>query len=295
MSSGERALQAFRRLLKEAQRSDRAKVDAVLAFSQRTFIVPSGEAGELYTLVNEAGRHALPLFSARDELQHAAAELDWEDEDGFVPHRELTAAQAMRCVFKQKLDRLVIDVMAPNALEIDRDEIAPLLEGDRNPEDAGPFISVGRVSTSLMQRVKPPSITPPSGLYRSDPPPARSRSSPPLATGFTLEALAAEPATPLLRALAAVLQRYPEVEWAAYCHAHASSYDGSAVGVRIDPGFRTRLRQIAADLRECATRQGSSLEVVLLDDPDLIRCARDGQHVFFPWTSSRNSSRAHAP
>ena len=291
MTRGASSLQAFRRLLKEAQAGGAAKVDTMLAFAMRTFIVPTGENGELYTLVDEAGEHALAVFSGPDELDRAASLLGWTAGDGFVPHRELTGNQAMGSVVKHGLARLVIDVMGSHALEIDRDELEPLL-GPQVGDDEGAGAVGERVSSSLLERVKSPSETPPSGMYRSDPPPPRTPSTPPLATGFALGPLGLRPGAPLLHTLSTVLQRYPEVEWAAFCHIQTESYAGAAVAVRIDPTFRTRLRQIAGGLRDGAAELGLPIEVVLLDDPELVRQVREEQQIFYPWRVEQNGRPA---
>jgi hypothetical protein len=93
-----------------------------------------------------------------------------------------------------------------------------------------------------------------------------------------------KPTSPLaeevLRKLADVLRKFPEVEWA------AEASDGSRVtviGVRVDPAFLTRVDEIEFAVVELATEQGAAVRVLVLTDPSRMREARNQGNVFFPW------------
>jgi hypothetical protein len=53
--------------------------------------------------------------------------------------------------------------------------------------------------------------------------------------------------------------------------------------VRVDSTFRTRVAQIIAGVRQAGVAQGATLDVLLLDDKDLMRVARNEGLPFFPW------------
>jgi hypothetical protein len=55
------------------------------------------------------------------------------------------------------------------------------------------------------------------------------------------------------------------------------------VMVRVDTSFRTRVAQIVASTRQAGTTAGASLDVLLLDDKELMRVARNVGLPFFPW------------
>ena len=92
------------------------------------------------------------------------------------------------------------------------------------------------------------------------------------------------PSDQLLDALSGVLRDYPEVEWAVF----ASTARGPVaplptVGLRVDTSFRTRVGEIIPALKQTADTHGATVDVLLLDDPKLMRAARAEQLVFFPW------------
>jgi len=96
--------------------------------------------------------------------------------------------------------------------------------------------------------------------------------------------LATPPSEELLDALCDVLRSYPEVEWA--CIAAVSRGPAGAtptVGLRVDATFRTRVNEIIGAVRAAATKAGAGLDVLLLDDPVLVRVARNDSLLFYPW------------
>jgi len=292
---------AFRRLMAEAARGGQVKVDAIVALSQRTVLVPTFEAGgeEPRTLTNTGGEAALPVFSDLEQLELAAARFGWLNPNGRAHYREIGARQALRFVLDRDLSFLVVDIVSHHALEVKRGEIEPLLGSDSRASSSGPFAAVGRISSTMLERVQPtapsshPSLTEAGEpRYDSTPPPPMS---PPAAlaeaTGsllrsgeFELLPLGVEPEGAFLDGLAGVLRSYPEVEWAAWCRARTPELASrGAIGLRVDISFRDRIEAIAKELLEQARELGLDPFVFLIDDPAMMRVVRHDELVFFPW------------
>ncbi|MBO6936523.1 MAG: SseB family protein [Deltaproteobacteria bacterium] len=310
-SSTDRALQAFRRLLADAPSGPQAKVDALVALSQRTvFVATWTEDGEDYrTLVNSNGQNALPLFTDEHELQTAAERFGWLDESGRVPHREVGARSALRHALSRGIGFVVVDIMADYSLEAGQAEIKPLVSARHRSDSSGPFAGVGRISSSMMQAVRvtpsggiPRPMTPEDGMKppgtpaRGASPPAEvpRQAPPPPAPDATFGGsqsgtlafvpLAAPPQDLLLDALEDVLREYPEVEWAAFCSAsRGPAAPLPTIGVMVDSAFRQRIGEIARGLQAAGNATGASLDVVFLDTPELMREARANGKIFFPW------------
>ena len=163
-----------------------------------------------------------------------------------------------------------------------------------------------------MDAVAPPKDLPPGAMEGSLPPAGRRpRSSPPSeppgppagVTATTSPARAAPQATfgsgsssvsvqpmtdpppdALLDALSEVLREFPEVEWASFFVASRGPTDARpTVGLRVDTSYRQRINDIIRGLRGAADEQGATVDVMLLDDPKLVRDARAQAIVFFPW------------
>lgn len=103
-------------------------------------------------------------------------------------------------------------------------------------------------------------------------------------SSVSIQPLGAEPTDELLNALSEVLRGYPEVEWA--CLGLVSRGPASAVptvGLRVDTSFRQRVNEIIQNVRQAADARGASLDVLLLDDPQVMRTARQVALVFYPW------------
>lgn len=289
-------LEAFRRLAADAHQGGQAKVDALVALSQRSvFVVPwPGGLSGWRTLVNREGIAALPVFSDRAELEEAAHRFGWLDAQGEVAFEEVGARAAFNYALREDLSFIVLDVAALHALEISRAEFEPLLSSVARGDSEGPYAGAGKVSSSLIRAVQP---TPPPGavvaptdaetvdIHASKEPDP----SPGVATfgggpSVTLSPLPSEPPEVLFDALTTVLRDYPEVEWACLVHAaRGPSAPVPAIGLRVDPGFRQRMSELVADLRRSAEASGATLDVVLLDDIGLMRSARGQGLVFYPW------------
>lgn len=345
--SSDTQVQAFRRLLADAAQGGQAKVDALVALSQRTvFVSVWAEGGDQYrTLLNSNGQSALPIFTTPKELEEAATRFGWRAANGTAPLREVGAREAMRHALGHNLDFVVVDIAAAHALEAQVSELEPLLARSGSRDATGPFAVAGRLGSSMMKAVKPgsgsypalsavegtrtrpPSVPSPAMPLVGDqsgsrnklepvsrpsddsarrPPPgvsatgakppagitAHAGDGPPSAAGatfgsgssVTLHPLQEPPSDELINALTEVLRGYPEVEWAALARiSRGPTEPRPAVCLRIDSGFRQRVNDIIQQLKVAADGAGALLDVLLLDDPKVMRESRNVGLAFFPW------------
>ncbi|MBX3248306.1 MAG: hypothetical protein KF901_14090 [Myxococcales bacterium] len=341
----DRALEAFRRLLADAAVGGQAKVDALVALSQRTVFVPTWSVGgdDFRTLVSSEKQHALPVFTDHAALRDAAGRFGWLTVSGDVPHKEIGARQAFRHLFANEIGFLIVDIGSEHALECERPEIEPLLATRaRSDSSGGPFAAVGRVSETMLQAVRPssssvrrpsssgtprpdatpvvapppvlsretieprppsgsagrpsaparppsatfsrPSVEPPAGLTVSTGPDAKPAATFGSGGPTTISALPTEPSDEVYDAISNVLRGFPEVEWASLCHAARGPVAPvPTVGLRVDSSYRARVGEIVQAVRVAADAAGASVDVLLLDDPALVRAARGEGVVFFPW------------
>jgi hypothetical protein len=84
----------------------------------------------------------------------------------------------------------------------------------------------------------------------------------------------------LQQSIAEALRGYPEVEWA--CEVSDGS-DTPVVGVRISPSFLTRSAEIERAILKAAGARRTSVRVLVLTEPALMRQARASGNTFFPW------------
>ena len=290
-----RAQEAFLRLLADAGAGGQAKVDALVALTQRTVFVSTwGTGTEGYrTLTNSDGQSALPVFTDGKRADEAATRFGWRGADGLASLKEIGAREALRYAMAHELAYVVIDVGDPHALEMDRGEIEPLLTPEARRDGAGPYAGVGRVSSSMMKAVK---STPHAGMAQVRDPAAPSViAATPQAPGsltatfgsgssVTIKALETAPPEPLLEGLSEVLRAYPEVEWAALClAARGPAAAVPTVGLRLDAGFRERVNEIITAVRRSGETLGASLDVLLLDNPQVMRSTRAQGILFYPF------------
>ena len=148
---------ALHRLLLDAQQGGQAKVDALIALTQRTvFVVPWPNPADGYrTLVNSGGLAALPIFTDAQGLHEAASRFGWVDASGNVAHAEIGSRQALSFARERQLAFVVVDIAADHSLEISAAEIEPLLTPAARRESQGPFAGAGRISSTLMRSVMP--------------------------------------------------------------------------------------------------------------------------------------------
>ncbi len=159
----ERQNEALKRLLVDASVGGQAKVDAIVALSQRTLWVVPWDGVEGYrTLVNSSGLAALPVFTTEAELTEAAQRFGWLTPAGSVAHAEVGARAAFTYARDKNLGFVVVDIASEHSLEITRDEIEPLLVGGR-ARDSNLMAAVTRKSEPGMSAVSPRAPTPPPG------------------------------------------------------------------------------------------------------------------------------------
>jgi hypothetical protein len=295
MSNGghDRGLEAFRRLLADARLGGQAKVDALLALGQRTVWVAAwGPAHEGFrTLTNSDGATALPVFTSEGDLASASEKFGWSAPGG-PAGREVGAREALRHAIAHNLEYVIVDIGSEHTLEIERSEIEPMMTPEARRESAtGPFAGVGRISSTMMKAVKatpPPGELPPAKpritATTADPTQARPDATFGSGSSVTMSALTTEPPDEALEALSELFRGYPEVEWACIGSvARGPSASVPAIGLRVDPAFRQRAGEIVASVRRTADEKGASLDVILLDDPQVMRTARQVALVFYPW------------
>lgn len=315
----DRALEAFRRLLALAPKGEQARVDAIVALSQRTVFVPTWPAGEGFrTLVNSAGLAALPVFADMTGLTDAARRFGWLKPDGTVPYREVGAREAFTHAIAHNVPYVVVDIHAQHALELERHEVEPLL-AQKGRFDSGPFAGTGRLSSTLMKAVRATPVPPvpskdpitaqmkvPADLgrpltpmpFKTEPSTGRvgTRTSGsqvgPLPAGpgavtphpnIPISPLREVPPDTFLDALADIMRGFPEVEWACLFILNNDDSPSLALGLRLDQGFRTRQDEITALLEARAVANREPIRVVLLDDPAWSRVARNEALMFYPW------------
>jgi len=159
----ERRNGARKRLWRDAGAGGQAKVDAIVALSQRTLWVVPWDGVEGYrTLVNSTGLAALPVFTTEAELTEAAQRFGWLTPAGNVAHAEVGARAAFTYARDKNLGFVVVDITSEHSLEISREEIEPLLVGGR-ARDSNLMAAVVRKSEPGMAAVSPRAPTPPPG------------------------------------------------------------------------------------------------------------------------------------
>lgn len=87
----------------------------------------------------------------------------------------------------------------------------------------------------------------------------------------------------LLLQLSEKLRQFPEVEWACSASIQQDTATTPMVGVRIDPTFQTRWEEIKDSLVKIGQTHQIDLQVYSLNDPQLVRQAREVGIVFHPF------------
>ncbi|MCG8556624.1 MAG: SseB family protein [Proteobacteria bacterium] len=161
------AREAFVRLLGDAQTSEQARVDALVALSQRTVFVATwpGLDEEIRTLTNSEGTSAMPVFTDVNTLDLAARRYGWVNPDGSVLWREIGARAAFRQALVRELDLFVVDIGTAHSVEFARPEIEPLIDARLHDTTKGPFAGAGKVSESILKAVR--KSQPPASLADS--------------------------------------------------------------------------------------------------------------------------------
>ena len=293
------ALDAFRRLLADAQAGGQAKVDALVALAQRQVLVAtwSADTEEYRTLVNSDGQSALPLFTDEAEMREAARRFGWlDDERAPIPHRLIDARTALQHLAAHGLDYLVIDITSDHSLEAERSELEPLLQTRGRSDETGPFAAVGRVGSTMLQAVRASSVPP--AAHHDEPAAAETPEAGAAAEGpatievsggliepdvLQLQDLPGEPPDALLAELGGILRSYPEVEWALFLLAASEAGPaGPVLGLRLDRSYRERLGELVEALG-AVRHDGVPVRATLLDLPDTLRAARPKGLHFYPF------------
>lgn len=279
-STGAEALQ---RLLRDAGEGGQAKVDALVALSQRTVFVATwgGGSSGFRTLMNSNREAALPVFTSITELETAARRYGWLNPQGEAASREVGAREALHYALAQEVAYVVVDIAADHALEITPPEMEPLMSSAARRDSSGPFAVVGKVSDSVRKAVESslPPVDSLADLADGGAPTTGQLGM--LPEGLSLHAPPATPEDATLDAIADVLRQYPEVEWASVVGAVSEA--NPIVGLRLDTAYRARVGEIIDKVKEVAAGTGSPVATVLLDNTDVVRRARQEGVVFYPW------------
>jgi hypothetical protein len=315
----ERQHEALKRLLADASAGGQAKVDALVALSQRTLLVVPWETAEGYrTLVNSEGLAALPVFTSLGELTEACTRFGWLRPDGTAPQKEIGARAAFSYARDRTLGFVVVDIASDHSLEIPRDELEPLLQRGAR-DSAGPFAATGRVESSLMAAVRKsePAMhavrapTPPPGSLRAPTPtpsalpavrsmatPAGGLPTPPSSLPAGALPPRSEPAFQVPGAVANILPSTrllpppsaPEDALLDRLEAILRGYPevewgclgmaGTTAAVGLRIDARMRTR---VDALAEAIAKSSGLAIAILDDPAHFKAAKAEAFVFFPW------------
>jgi len=155
----------------DASVGEQAKLDAVVAISQRTlFAVPWPRLEDgLRTLISSGGESALPVFSSIGELEAAVDRFGWRGPDGSTPSREVAAKEAFRYARDRELLFVVVDIASDHTLEVSRAELEPLLAEGPLRASLG-----GGVVAPASSPPRPPSTRPPDAQVPSSRPIAAS-------------------------------------------------------------------------------------------------------------------------
>lgn len=256
------SIQAFRRLLLSANDDAQARVDAVVALSQRTLLVAtftSPMTPQAYrTLRREDQSEAIAVFTDRLYLEKTATRLQWHDASSV----EVGAPYLFRWMKNHHIDCLWVDPGEPHSTAFVLEEMEPLIPQPGRHEPAGPFASAGALPEQVKAQVRAKRLVRrtlelkdsfenemadgrlQSGARVSSmpPPPSESGHKPPVRKKHSLEELVEQstgseliplmepmqnpPHPAVLEAWWQVLEQYPEVEWA--CYASLITHEANA-------------------------------------------------------------------
>lgn len=156
---------AFRRLLAEASSGEQARVDALMAFSQRIVFAATwpGQNQAVRTLTNREGETAMPLFTGRELLEETATRFGWRNPDGTLPMRQLGAREALQHALARGVHFVVVDIGCEHSVEFSREEVEPLLALQAQKGGSGPFAGKGEPEAAIRDAVRRSSRPPPVG------------------------------------------------------------------------------------------------------------------------------------
>jgi hypothetical protein len=84
----------------------------------------------------------------------------------------------------------------------------------------------------------------------------------------------------LRHGISAALRSFPEVEWACVV---ADESAIPVIGLRVDPSFLNRVADITDAVLGAAEKLGGELQVLLLNNPELVKSAHKNGQAFYPW------------
>lgn len=124
----DRAIGALRLMLISAQDDDAARNQVLPALCRCTVLVPTwpNAPHTMRVLTSPTGEVAMPLFTGRDALEHAAQKFNWHG--GATSFRTMGAREALFGAHEATVKLVVLDAGAEHALELPRHEVLTFLQ-----------------------------------------------------------------------------------------------------------------------------------------------------------------------
>ena len=134
----DRGVDSFLALLQEGDNGPRSKAEALEALSLRPVWLATWEprAEGFRTLINADGEEALAVFSSEGNLEAAATQFGWVDDDGALATHRAIGGDILRHVWTREYAFIVIDIGSEHSLEYERAELKSIL---RDLDSTGPF------------------------------------------------------------------------------------------------------------------------------------------------------------
>ncbi len=272
---------------------------------------------EWRTLMNSNGQSALPVFTHEQALHAASERLGWLAPDGSAPSITTDLASAAEFISQNGLLFLIFDLGEEHSVEVAAQDLDAFWNSPASTAELSPTRAAADASRPERQRktsstdnfpgttprlvqTAPRQTSPDAGMdiaalraeaeresavevkeQASRPPDATFGSS---SGSVTLHPMNEMPSDALLDALSNVARQYPEIEWAAIAMAARGPTQAKpTVALRVDASYRARVGELTQALRTSGDEQGATLDVLLLDDPKLMRQVRSEALLFFPW------------
>lgn len=147
--------EALRRLLGAASVGGQEKVDALVALTQSRVYLPTlTEHSELpVTVFDKDGLEALPVFTGLDSLQYAGRQFEWCETLDVPAHRRVEGREAFQIAKSNGYQLVLVDVCTDTTLSVEPSEFTVLI-GAGGTQPRGPYAGAGKVSSTLIKRVK---------------------------------------------------------------------------------------------------------------------------------------------
>jgi len=178
---------------------------------------------------------------------------------------------------------------------------APPAEAARPAPSAVAAVPEPAAVRSAVKTLPPPAVQmAPSPAVIADPVEARQASAPVPTHELVEPATEHAPAEPdaaassagsgseelsdaVLSALADELRKFPEVEWAC----QLDDADKPVIGIRVDPSYLQRSRDIEASVIGAAKSAGAAIVPLIVSTPAATKDARARGRMFFPWKKKK--------